>query len=196
MKDIKSYKTSNTSLSNGQVLPRPYKYGETRLVLCEMIEVLCADMFSKGAVSRTFSWWVSYDWKSLEEVPGYDGPVSLDFYGRLHPCHGGGTVRTRVTTNSFTAVRDAILASFDARTDHRLLFRRLGVCACEVTPDTVGFQMDLFTDYEKLDRERRIQGAMAEVRKKYGPNAVFKGMNMLEGATMLERNKQIGGHRA
>ena len=196
MKDIKSYRTSNNSLSNGQVLPRPYKYGEARLVLIEMIEVLCADMFAKGVVSPAFSWWVSYDYKSLEAIPGYDGPVSVDFYGRLHPCHNNGTVKTRISTNSFMTVRDAILSSFDIKTDHRLLFRRLGVCANEITQDSLGFQIDLFTDYELLDRERRIQGAMAEVRKRYGANAVFKGMNMLEGATMLERNQQIGGHRA
>ena len=196
MKDIKSYRTSNNSLSNGQVLPRPYKYGEARLVLVEMIEVLCADMFAKGVVSPAFSWWVSYDYKSLEAFPGYDGPVSVDFYGRLHPCHNNGTVKTRIPTNSFMTVRDAILSSFDIKTDHRLLFRRLGVCANEITQDSLGFQIDLFTDYELLDRERRIQGAMAEVRKRYGANAVFKGMNMLEGATMLERNQQIGGHRA
>ena len=196
MKDIKSYRTSNNSLSNGQVLPRPYKYGEARLVLIEMIEVLCADMFAKGVVSPAFSWWVSYDYKSLEAFPGYDGPVSVDFYGRLHPCHNNGTVKTRIPTNRFMTVRDAVLSSFDVKTDHRLLFRRLGVCANEITQDSLGFQLDLFTDYELLDRERRIQGAMAEVRKRYGANAVFKGMNMLEGATMLERNQQIGGHRA
>ena len=196
MKDIKSYRTSNNSLSNGQVLPRPYKYGEAQLVLIEMIEVLCADMFAKGVVSPAFSWWVSYDYKSLEAFPEYDGPVSVDFYGRLHPCHNNGTVKTRIPTNSFMTVRDAILSSFDIKTDHRLLFRRLGVCANEITQDSLGFQIDLFTDYELLDRERRIQGAMAEVRKRYGANAIFKGMNMLEGATMLERNQQIGGHRA
>ncbi len=196
MRDIKSYRTDNHSLSNGQVLPRPYKYGEARLVLTEMIEVLCADMFAKALVSSTFSWWVSYDYKSLEAVPGYEGPVTADFYGRMHPCHSGGTVRTRAVTNSFSTVRDAILPSFDAGTDHRLLYRRLGICAGEVKEDTAGFQMDLFTDYELLDRERRIQGAMAEVRKKYGANAAFKGMNLLEGATLLERNQQIGGHRA
>ena len=196
MQDIKSYRTSSTSLSNGQVLPRPYRWEEARLVLTEMIEVLCADMFGKAVASPAFSWWVSYDYKSLEAVPGYDGPLALDYYGRLHPAHSGGTAKTRMPTNSFSTIRDAILASFDARTDRRLLFRRLGVCANEVTQDILGFQMDLFTDYEKLDRERRIQGAMAEIRKRYGANAVFKGMNMLDGATMLERNQQIGGHRA
>ena len=196
MQDIKSYHTMNNSLSNGQVLPRPYKYEEARLVFTEMIEVLCADMFSKGVVSQTFTWWVSYDHKSLEAFPEYDGPLSIDNYGRVHPRHSNGTVRTRAGTNSFISVRDAFLPSFDAKTDHRLLYRRLGVCASEVTQDNTGFQMDLFTDYEKLNKERKIQGAMVEVRKKYGVNSVFKGMNMLEGATMLERNQQIGGHRA
>ncbi len=196
MKDIKSYKTGFNSLSNGQVLSRPYRWDEARIVLAEMIEVLCADMFSKAVVSGVFTWWASYDWKSLEEVPAYEGPVALDFYGRLHPCHAGGTVRTRTPTNSLMAVRERLMESFDVRSDRRLLIRRLGVCANDVTGGGNCCQMDLFTDYAALDRERRIRGAMADIRKRYGANAVFKGMNMREGATALERNRQIGGHRA
>ena len=196
MRDIKSYHTGNNSLSNGQVLARPYAFDETRIVLSEMVDVLCMDLFTKNLVSPVFTWWVSYDYKSLEACPEYDGPTDLDFYGRLHPSHSGGVVRTREKTNSAQTVRDAILRSFDARADHRLLFRRLGVCANDVTADAGEFQLDLFTDYRALEREKKIQGAMLQVRRKYGPNAVFKGMNMLEGATMLERNRQIGGHRA
>ena len=196
MKDIKSYRSSSGSLSNGQVLPRPYRYDEARIVLTEMIEVLCADMFSKGVVSPFFTWWVSYDYKSLEILPGYDGPLVIDFYGRLHPAHSNGTVRTRTPTGSLKIVTEAILSSFDAKTDHRLLFRRLGVCAGDVIPDSRSMQLDFFTDYDRLDRERRIQGAMAEVRKKLGVNSLFRGVNLLEGATALERNLQIGGHRA
>ncbi len=196
MRDIKSYRTESSSLSSRQVLPRPYKYAEARLVLSEMIDALCSDMFSKGAVSPSFNWWASYDYRSLEAVPEYDGPLSMDFYGRMHPCHSNGTVRVRARTNSFPSVRDAILQSFEAKTDHRLLFRRLGVCANDITDDSAGIQMDLFIDYSALDREKRIRGAMAEVRKKFGANAVFMGRDMLEGATTLERNRQIGGHRA
>ncbi len=196
MRDIKSYRTDRNSLSSGQVLPRPYPFPEARIVFSEMVDVLCADMFTKNLISPVFSWYVFYDYKSLEVVPDYDGPVSLDYYGRLHPSHSGGTVRTRTGTNSVREVMSAMLASFDAGTDHRLLFRRLSVCANEVTEDCGVFQLDLFTDYEAADREKRIQGAMLEVRKKYGPNAVFRGTNMLEGATSLERNRQIGGHRA
>ena len=161
-----------------------------------MIDVLCADMFSKNLTAAAFSWWVSYDYKSLEACPNYDGPTVLDFYGRLHPKHNNGTVKTRGATNSFRTVAQAILASFDQKTDHRLLFRSLGVCANDVCADSGTFQLDLFTDYDALEKEKRLQGAMVEVRRKYGLNAIFKGNNMLEGANQLERNQQIGGHRA
>ena len=196
MRDIKASRPARKSLSSGQVLPRAYRFEEARLVLAEMVEGLCDDLFLKGLLARTFSWWVSYDFRSLEEVPGYAGPVVPDFYGRLHPAHSHGIARTRVETNSVMTVREAILASFDARTDHRLLFRRLGVCAEGVDENPAGQQLDLFTDERRLDRERRLRCAMSEVRHKYGAGALFKGMNLLEGATALERNQQIGGHRA
>ncbi len=196
MADIKSYRSGGHSLSNGQVLPRPYRYGEARLVMREMTEVLCADLFAKNLVTRFCTWWVSYDYKSLEEVPAYDGPLSIDFYGRLHPRHTGGTARLPRMTNHVQTIAEALLKQFDEKTDHRLLYRRLGVCAGDVREDLGIYQMDLFTDYETLERDRRLQGAMLEVRRRYGANAVFKGMNLLEGATTLERNRQIGGHRA
>ena len=110
MRDIKSYRTDRNSLSSGQVLPRPYPFAEARIVFSEMVDVLCADMFTKNLVSPVFSWYVFYDYKSLEAVPDYDGPVSLDYYGRLHPSHSGGTVRTRTGTNSVREVMSAMLA--------------------------------------------------------------------------------------
>jgi DNA polymerase V len=161
-----------------------------------MIEVLCMDMFTKNLETRVFSWWLSYDHKSLEVCPDYSGPVTLDFYGRLHPRHSGGTVRLPVLTNDTRTVTTEMVRQFDAKTDHRLLYRRIGVAANDVSEDTGVYQMNLFTDYEALERDRRLRGAMLEVRRKYGPNAVFKGMNLLEGATTLERNQQIGGHKA
>lgn len=196
MRDIKSYHTDSHSLSNGQVLPRPYKFAEARIVFHEMIESLCSDMFQKQLVSSSFTWWVSYDWKSLEEHPGYSGPVTEDFYGRLHPVHNNGTVKLRNRTNSPQEVSKSLLAAFDAKTDHMLLFRRMGISANNVTDDDGVFQLDLFTDYDALEKERKIQSAMLEVRRKYGANALFTGKNMLEGATALERNMQVGGHKA
>ncbi len=196
MKDIKSYHTDNHSLSNGQVLPRPYKFGEARNVLLEMVDVLCFEMFKKNLRSDVFTWWVSYDYKSLEENPHYSGPVALDYYGRLHPSHNNGTVRLHERTNSVSTISDAIGNSFDKKTNHTLLFRRLGVCAGDVIDDDGTCQLDFFTDFDALEKERKIQGAMLEVRARFGANAVLKGINYNEGATTRERNVQIGGHKA
>ena len=196
MCDIKNYRSDNHSLSNGQVLPRPYKYDEARNVFCEMTDVLCCDMYRKNLISGIFTWWVSYDYKSLEYCPHYEGPLALDYYGRLHPKHSNGTVRTLEATNSPREITPLLSGSFDMKTDHRLLYRRLGVCACNVI-DTGGmYQLSLFTDRDKLDRDRKLHAAMLEARTRFGNNAIVKGINLLEGATTMERNTQIGGHRA
>ena len=196
MQDIKSFRPVRNSLSNGQVLPRPYQFAEARIVFLEMIDVLCADMYRKNLISRVFTWWISFDWKSLEECPAYDGPLALDFYGRLHPKHTNGTVRFTNATNSFRTVSAAMAEAFDKKVDRRLLIRRIGVNADQTVSDNGMYQLDLFTDYDALKREKAIQGAMLEIRQRYGKNAVVKGINMLKGATTIERNKQIGGHSA
>ncbi|MBQ9064754.1 MAG: DNA methylase [Blautia sp.] len=196
MKDIKGYHVKGHSLSNGQVLWRPYKYSEARIVFSEMIDRLCSDMFRHSSVAGKFSWWVSYDWKSLEEFPDYEGEVCIDFYGRLHPKHSNGTVRMPIETNSTAIARPLLLAAFDTRTDHRLLYRRLGIAAEGVREDYGFCQMDLFIDYEALEREKRLQGALSEIRSRYGPNGIFTGKNLLKSATQLERNSQVGGHKA
>ena len=177
-------------------MDRQYNRKEAKLVFKEMIEVLCTDMFSKNLVTKCCSWWVSYDYKSLEACPGYDGPLSIDFYGRLHPKHSNGTVRLHTLTNNLNIITEPLVRQFDDKTDHRLLYRRLGVCANDVAEDMGIFQLNMFVDYEALERDRRLQGAMLEVRRKFGANAIFKGMNLMEGATTLERNRQIGGHKA
>ena len=196
MPEIKAYRSDSHSLSKGQVLPAPYEFAEARIVFSEMIDVLCADMFEKKLLSPVFTWWVCYDWKSLEHCPSYAGPFSLDWYGRLHPAHSIGTVRMRERTGSLLLIRSGLLESFDRKTDHRLLFRRLGICAADVTVDDGICQLDMFTDYDALEREKKIQGAMLKVRSKFGANALFTGKNLLKGATNLERNQQIGGHKA
>ena len=193
--DIKNYHTDSHSLSTGQVLTRPYPYDEARTVFSEMIDSLCADLFSKRLVAPHFSWWVSYDHKSLEACPNYEGPLVVDFYGRLHPKHSGGSVRMLADTNLASAAAPLLLASFDAHTDSRLLFRRLGVCADDVRLDNGSFQMNLFVDEEAVERDRQLQSTLGEIRGKYGANSLFLGKNMREGATQLERNRQIGGHR-
>ena len=196
MRDIKHYRTEDHSISNGQVLPRPYPYAEARVAFAEMIELLCAQMFKKNVICKGVTWWVSYDYKSLEHCPEYDGEITMDFYGRLHPKHSGGTFRMAVPTNSISVISKGVLTQFDMKTDHRLLYRRLGVNAIKVAEDDGTCQLDLFTDYDALERERKIQGAMLEIRQRFGANAVLKGMNLLKGAMTRERNQQIGGHKA
>ena len=195
MADIKNYRSDRSSLSRGQVLPRPYLFGEARIVLREMIEELCMDMFSKNLQAKTFTWWIGYDYKSLEKYPSYAGPLSMDFYGRLHPRHSNGTVRLPQPTNAAAGVSPAILTRFDSVCDRRLLFRRLSVCAADTAFNDGIFQLDMFTDRQEEWRQQRMQGAMLQVRQKYGANALFRGMDLLKGATALERNEQIGGHR-
>ena len=98
-------------------------------------------------------------------------------------------------TNSLKIIMEGLVNSFDAKTDHRLLFRRLGVYAADVVPDVGMYQMNLFTDYEALEREKRMQGATVEIRRRFGANSLIKGMNLMKGATARERNEQIGGHK-
>ena len=196
MQDIKSWKNSDHSLSNGQVLPRPYQYEEARIAFAEMIDLLCSDMYRKNVTCRGITWWVSYDYKSLEHCPEYDGELILDFYGRWHPKHSKGTVKLAVPGNSLQMIRGPVLEQFDKKTDHRLLFRRLGVNAVSVKKDTGIYQLDLFTDYEALEKERKIRGAMLQIRQRFGKNAVLRGINLLDGAMTRERNEQIGGHHA
>ena len=191
--DIKAYRPRAHSLSVGQVLPRPYAFGEARVVFAEMAEQLAMDLVSKGLATGCLSFWVSFDPVSLEKCR-YDGPLAVDYYGRLHPKHTGGTVRLRTRTASARALREALLAAFDGAVDHQLYVRRLGVCANDTHNDCV--QLDMFTDYGALESEEKIQRVILDIRRKYGRNAILKGMNYLDGATARERNTQIGGHRA
>ena len=191
--DIKAYRPRAHSLSVGQVLPRPYAFAEARVVFAEMAEQLAMDLVAKGLATGCLSFWVSFDPVSLEKCR-YDGPLAVDYYGRLHPRHTGGTVRLRTRTASARALREALLAAFDGAVDHQLYVRRLGVCANDTHNDCV--QLDMFTDYGALESEEKIQRVILDIRRKYGRNAILKGMNYLDGATARERNTQIGGHRA
>ena len=196
MSDIKAYRPAGHSFSTGQVLPRPYRFEEALLVFREMAEQALAGLVEKRMRVPLAVWWVSFDPASLEENPGYTGPVSLDFYGRLHPVHAGGTVRFRPETNSRGIVLAALEKSFREKVNPGLLVRRIGLSLNDPQEECGAVQTDMFTDPEEQERERRMQEAMIEVRHRFGANALFRGMNLLEGATAMERNKQIGGHRA
>ena len=194
IRDIKNYRPKSNSRSVGQVLPRPYKYDEARLVFSEMIDQLALDLVTRHVKSKELSFWVSFDPISIEAVPSYNGPVTKDYYGRLHPKHVVGTVRLRNHTSSTKEIMNALLAAFDAKIDHRLYIRRLGVAAGKLQAGVV--QLDLFTDYEALEREEKLQHVLLSIRAKHGSNSILKAKNYQPGATARQRNEQIGGHRA
>ena len=196
MSDIKAYRPAGHSFSTGQVLPRPYRFEESLLVFREMAEQAVMNLLEKRMRIPMAVWWVSFDPASLEENPGYTGPVCLDFYGRLHPVHAGGTVRFRPETNSREVILAALDKAYREKVNPGLLVRRLGLSLNDPREEGSAVQTDMFTDPEAQDRERRLQEAMIEVRRRFGRNALVRGMNLLEGATAMERNKQIGGHKA
>lgn len=196
MSDIKGYRNISHSLSKGQVLSRPYKYEEAKLVFAEMVDLLATDLLSQNLTAGGLSFYVGFDPKSLEENPSYDGPLSIDFYGRLHPSHAGGSFKLRNRTNSNQEIMTLLLDAFAKRTDRTLLVRRLGVCAMDTKRSDGVYQLDLFTNYDALEKECRLQRALLDVRKKYGTNALLRGFNYMEGGTAKERNLQIGGHKS
>jgi DNA polymerase V len=161
-----------------------------------MADVLCADMFRKDLSARIFTFWVCYDPVTLEKFPDYRGPLSVDFYGRYFPKHSSGIVRFQNRTNSTKQITDALLTVFDRKVSHQFYIRRLGIAACETMPGQGPLQLDLFTDYEAMEKEKKIRGAMQEIRRRFGTNAVLRGMNLMESGTAKERNEQIGGHKA
>lgn len=215
---IKAYKPENNSISSGQVLSTPYEYAKARLIVHEMTELLVLDLVDKGLMTNQLVLTIGYDIENLTNPDirkKYHGPVTKDHYGRMVPKHAHGTTNLDRYTSSTRIITQAMLSLFDDIVNEHLLVRRVTVVAGRVIDEksvgqeiSSGYeQMDLFTDYEaneqarqreeeELAKERRMQKAVTSLHKKYGRNAVLKGMNLEEGATSIERNSQIGGHKA
>lgn len=216
IEEIKKYKPSTNSLGSGQVLHCPYDNEKARLIVHEMTDLLVLDLVEKHLVTDQLVLTVGYDIENLTDPKisrYYTGPVTSDHYGRQIPKHAHGTVNLDRQTSSTRIIVEAMLGLFDRIVDKKLLVRRVNISANRVvnesTVDTSApmEQMDLFTDYEELERkqkaeqaalerEKKAQKAIIELRKKYGKNAVLKGMNLQEGATTKDRNEQVGGHKA
>ncbi len=213
---IKSYKPSTTSLSSGQVLQTPYSFDKAKLVVREMTELLVLDLVEKGLVTDQMVLTVGYDIINLTDPAlkaQYGGAVTTDPYGRKIPKHAHGTANLEHPTSSTKRITEKVMELYDRIVDARLLVRRITLAACRLAEESVAAaekraeQLDLFTDYAALDeqrqrekaeltREKQMQHAMLDIKKKYGKNAILKGMNLEEGATARERNQQIGGHKA
>ena len=198
---IKSYKPSVNSISTGQVLSRPYNSEMAKVVVREMTDNLVLDLVAKKLVTDRMTLVVGYDIENLTDErrrKAYTGPVEKDWYGREVPKPSHGTIRLNCQTSSTNQIMDAVMHLFDRVVDRNLLLRRMNVVA-ENTVDEAkaDVQLSLFDDRrEDGDRERRRQEAILAIKKKYGKNAILKGMNFEEGATAKERNRQIGGHKA
>lgn len=212
--DAKAYKPENKSIVSGQVLQCPYDFQKARLVVREMADALALDLVDKGLVTNQLVLTVGYDRENLDNpsrAAQYKGPVTADRYGRKIPKHAVGTENFPYTSSANDLLR-AVTALYDRIVDENLLIRRLSISANKLldeanAPKGEAEQLDLFTDYaakehqEQEDRvaharERKLQEAMLDIKKKYGKNAILKGMNLEEGATARERNRTIGGHQA
>ena len=216
MEHIKAYKPENNSVGSGQVLHCPYTAQKTRLVVKEMADQLSLQLVDQGLVTDQMVLTVGYDIENLTDPKrsgSYRGEVTKDRYGRNIPKHAHGTENLGCFTSSTRQILDAVLALYDRIIDEKLLIRRVYLTANHVMSETevkrepVAEQLDLFTDYDaleqkrqkeqqELEREKRLQHAMLDIKKKFGKNAILKGMNLCEGATAKERNDQIGGHKA
>ncbi len=197
---IKAFRPSANSLGSGQVLMEPYTFEKARTVMGEMVDSLVMDLVEKRLVTDQIVISVNYERLDAAVASGgkvYDGEQVRDWYGRTVPKPAHGSVNLGRRTSSTRLITEAVLGLFDKIVDRDLYVRRLNIVAANVTAENgEGEQLDLFGESFDTDKERRQQEAILEIRRKYGKNAILKGMNFEEGATAIERNKQIGGHKA
>ena len=214
---VKAYRPETNSFSSGQVLQEPYTFKKARVVIREMAEGMALDLVSKRLVTDQLVLTVGYDAECLtrpEIREKYHGEITTNHYGKPVPKHAHGTFNFERPTSSSRLIMDGATELFDRCMNPDLLIRRLNLTTNHVVSeasvsaqDCAPQQLDLFTDYEalekqrqaeqaKLDKERRMQEAQLKIKKRFGKNAILRGLNFEEGATAKERNKQIGGHKA
>jgi DNA polymerase V len=196
----------------------PYDYEKTKLIIMEMTDLLVLDLVEKHLTCDQIVLEIGYDIENLldpERRARYKGEIVVDRYGREIPKHSHGTVNLKLRCSSTKIIMAAVVELLDRIIDKNLLTRRMSVTACHVLPEgegeedfkNGGEQLNLFTDYESVERERErekeelqkeksVQKTVIKIKNKYGKNAIVKGMNLKEGATTIARNGQIGGHKA
>ena len=190
MADIKAYRPSASSLSSGQVLMEPYSFEKARTIVREMTDLLSLDLVDKRLVTTQLVLHVGY------EAGKGKGPMVKDWYGRPTPKPAHGSVNLPFPTSATSVLLRSMMELYDKIVDRNLFVRRVYVVASQVKREEEldGRQMSLFDDATDTSRERKQQEVILEIRRKFGKNAILKGMNFEEGATTRERNQQIGGH--
>lgn len=212
LKEVKAYRPETKSMGSGQVLSCAYEAEKARIVVLEMADQLALDLLDHGVVTDQLVLTVGYDIENTKNK-GFQGEIQKDRYGRNIPKHAHGTIHLKRKSSSSRLFVEAAAELYDRIINPKLLVRRIQLTAervveeQEAKQEATYEQLDLFTDYRKeeeqkkkeekdLEKERKLQQAMLSIKKKYGKNAVLKGRNFEEGATMQEKNKQIGGHKA
>ena len=213
--DIKAYQPENRSVGAGQVLHCAYPYEKAKLIVREMTDLLVLDLVDKGLATDQMVLTIGYDRENLTNGDirsKYKGEVTLDHYGRKIPKHAHGSVNLKRWTSSTRQITEAVMELFDRIADPDLLVRRVNLAAnhvlreSEIPEEETPLQLDLFTDREAEEKENQLrrqqeqreknrQRAVLDIRRKFGKNAILKGMNYQEGATTKDRNNQIGGHK-
>lgn len=204
--DIKAYQPESKSISSGQVLHTPYPFDKARLIVREMTELMVLELVEKNLVTKQMTLTIGYDTENASENGIRE--IVLDRYGRKIPKHSHGTTNLDQETSSTKLITNAVLSLFDEITDKNMTVRRVTITANNLIPKSQAkkrsyAQLDLFSDSKKqeeaelaLEKENHLQETMLIIKNKYGKNAILKGMNLEEGATTIDRNKQIGGHKA
>ena len=215
IEQAKSYKPTSNSISSGQVLHCPYDYKKTKLIVKEMVDNLVLDLVEKKLKASQFVLTIGYDIDNLTNPKIsklYNGEITTDMYGRKIPKHAHGTINIDHKTSSTTIIMNEVLKLYDRITNPILLVRRINLVASNVVSEDKienkpqRQQLDLFTNYQEQDelnkkqieREKedaKIQKTILELKRRYGKNAILKGMNLEEGATAIERNREVGGHK-
>ncbi|MGX8850076.1 Y-family DNA polymerase [Amedibacillus sp. YH-ame10] len=213
MEDIKAYQPANHSIETGQVLSCPYPFEKARLIVKEMLDLLALDLVEKQFVSDQIVLHVGYDIENSEKAAQYVEEFTTDYYGRKLPKHAHGSANLDKPTSSSREIIQAVMKVYDAIVNPNLTIRRINISANHLLHEqrdanqTSCDQLDLFVDYEALakqeqqrtialEKEKELQKATLRIKKKYGKNALLKGMNLEEGAQSKERNEKIGGHKA
>lgn len=192
--DIKKSKPRNRSTGEGQVLQDPYPFDKARLVVREMVDTVSMTLIAHDLVTNAMVLTVGYDRENVDKGI-YHGVTVTDFYGRTIPKPAHGTANIGYYTSSQSVMADAVMKLFDRIVDPKLTVRRLNLVAADIV-DASHEQYDLFTDVQKQEKEKKRLKAELLIKKRFGKNAIVKGMDLQEGATTIERNGQIGGHRA
>ena len=216
MEDVKTYKPETNSISSGQVLHCPYEFDKARLVVKEMTDLMVLDLVDKGLVTNQIVLTIGYDIENITDKnrsQSYKGTVTTNYYGKKVPKPAHGTTNLPKQTSSTTLITNAVMELHDKIVNKKLPIRRINIVANKLVDEhsvknaNKYEQLDLFTDYEILkkqrekenaesEREKRMQNTILDIKKKFGKNAILKGMNLQEGATAKDRNNQIGGHKA